>query len=44
MALVCTESMNASQEFATGQYEAHKVHPEGNRSGHAQQEHRRNEY
>ncbi|KAF8595530.1 hypothetical protein BDV93DRAFT_611377 [Ceratobasidium sp. AG-I] len=31
-------------EFATGQYEAHKVHPEGNRSGHTQQENRRNEY
>lgn len=31
-------------EFATGQYEAHKMHPEGNRLAHTQQEHRRDEY
>ncbi|KAG8700789.1 hypothetical protein FRC09_005753 [Ceratobasidium sp. 395] len=32
------------QEFATGQYEAHKVHPEGNRPGYSREEERRNEY
>ncbi|KAH7345673.1 hypothetical protein B0J17DRAFT_640750 [Rhizoctonia solani] len=31
----------ACQEFATGQYEAHKVHPEGNRHDQGQSESRR---
>ncbi|QRV82001.1 hypothetical protein RhiJN_10016 [Ceratobasidium sp. AG-Ba] len=31
-------------EFATGQYEAHKMHPEGNRFGHNQERERRDEY
>ncbi|KAG9103166.1 hypothetical protein FRC07_010070 [Ceratobasidium sp. 392] len=31
-------------EFATAQYEAHKLHPEGNQSGHNRDEERRNQY